>query len=71
MVTPLISMDFDGLKTAFIEMLSGVAVKVNTKLSQNDAINFNSCDDVLTYLIHLGYLGYDYKSQVHLFQMKK
>ena len=62
-VTPLISMDFDGLKTALIEMLSGAMVKVNTKLFQNDTINFNSCDDVLTYLIHLGYLGYDYKTQ--------
>ena len=62
-VIPLISMDFDGLKTALIEMLSGAMVKVNTKLFQNDTVNFNSCDDVLTYLIHLGYLGYDYKSQ--------
>jgi len=62
-VTPLINMDFDGLKTALIEMLSGTAVKVNIKSFQNDTVSFKSCDDVLTYLIHLGYLGYDYKTQ--------
>ena len=49
--------------TALIEMLSGVAVKVNAKMFQNDAINFKNCDDVFTYLIHLGYLGYDYRTQ--------
>ena len=52
-------MDFDGLKTAVIEMLSGAAVKVNVGSFQNDAVSFSNKDDVLTYLIHLGYLGYD------------
>ncbi len=58
-IVPFINMDFDGLKTAIIEMLSGAAVKVNVKSFQNDIMNFANKDDVLTYLIHLGYLGYN------------
>ena len=58
-IVPLINMDFDGLKTAIIEMLSGSSVKINTKSFQNDTISFANKDDVLTYLVHLGYLGYD------------
>ena len=40
-------------------MLSGVAVKVNTATFKNDTVNIQNKDDVLTYMIHLGYLGYD------------
>lgn len=56
-------MDFDGLKTSIIEMLSGAAVEVDTGSFQNDTVSFGGKDDVLTYLIHLGYLGYDQKNQ--------
>ena len=28
---------------------------------QNDAVNFSNRDDIITYLIHLGYLAYDEK----------
>ena len=62
-VVPLINMDFDGLKTAIIEMISGTAVEVDVSSFQNDTISFANRDDVLTYLIHLGYLGYDEKNQ--------
>ena len=58
-VVPLINMDFDGLKTSIIEMLSGAYVSVNVKSFQNDTVSFANKDDVLTYMIHLGYLGYD------------
>ena len=58
-IVPLINMNFDGLKTAIIEMLSGASVKVDVTSFQNDAVNFVNKDDVLTYLIHLGYLGYN------------
>ena len=61
-IVPLINMDFDGLKSAIIEMLSGNSVEVDVTTFQNDMINFSCRDDVLTYLIHLGYLGYD---QIH------
>lgn len=60
-ILPLISMDFDGLKTAIIQMLSGAAVEVHTGGFQNDMVSFQNKDDVLTLLIHLGYLGYDQK----------
>ena len=62
-VVPLINMGFDGLKTAIIEMISGTAVEVDVSSFQNDTISFANRDDVLTYLIHLGYLGYDEKNQ--------
>lgn len=58
-VIPLINMDFDGLKTAIIEMLSGGCVEVDVTTFQNDTINFSNRNDVITYLIHLGYLAYD------------
>lgn len=58
-IVPLICMDFDGLKGAIIEMLSGAEVKVDTATFKNDPANIRNRDDVLTYLIHLGYLGYN------------
>ena len=58
-IVPLINMNYDGLKTAIIEMLSGAEVKVNTATFKNDTVNIKSKDDVLTYMIHLGYLGYN------------
>lgn len=59
---PFISLNYDRLKTALIEMLSGASVKINTGAFRNDTANIRSKDDVLTYLIHLGYLGYDQDS---------
>ena len=58
-IVPLINRNYDGLKTAIIEMLSGSAVKVNTATFTNDIVNIRSKNEVLTYMIHLGYLGYD------------
>ena len=51
--------NFDGLKTAIMEMYSGSEVEVNVGSFQNNISSFSGKDDVLTYLIHLGYLGYD------------
>lgn len=62
-VVPLINMDFDGLKRAIIEMVSGSTVEVDTGTFQNDTVSFSSRDDVITYLIHLGYLAYDQRKQ--------
>ena len=58
-IVPLINMDFDGLKTAIIEMLSGNSVEIDPTTFQNDMVNFTCRDNILTCLIHLGYLGYD------------
>lgn len=62
-VVPLICMNYDGLKNAIIEMLSGSAVNVNTATFKNDPARIQNRDDVLTYLIHLGYLGYDEENE--------
>ncbi len=52
-------MDYDGLRGDIVRMLGGGHVKVNTRSFQNDMRSFKTKDDVLTLLIHLGYLGYD------------
>lgn len=62
-IVPLINMNYDGLKNTIIEMLSGQNVKVNTSTFKNDPANIQSKDDVITYLIHLGYLGYNEKDE--------
>ena len=43
---------------------SGERVKVKTKSYQNDMVTFKNKDDVLTALIHLGYLAYDRREQM-------
>lgn len=53
-----IDMNFEGLKDAVIDMMNGSGVSVNTRSFTNDMVTFHSRDDVLTLLVHLGYLGY-------------
>ncbi len=57
-VVPLIGMDYDGLRVAIIEMLSGTDVEIRTAKFKNNPAKINSRDDVITYLIHLGYIAY-------------
>lgn len=52
-----ISMNFDGLKEDIIKLLLGETISVNPDKFQNDMTSFKSKDDVLTLLVHLGYLG--------------
>ncbi len=56
-------MDYDGLRGDVVQMLGGGSVRVNTRSFQNDMRNFRTKDDVLTLLIHLGYLGYHFDAQ--------
>ena len=63
-IVPLINMDFDGLKSAVIEMLAGGSVEIDVTSFQNDTVNFEDKDDILTYLIHLGYLAYNQKREM-------
>lgn len=56
-------MDFDGLRADVVQMLGGGRVRVNTRSFQNDMQTFRTKDDVLTLLIHLGYLAYDFESR--------
>lgn len=58
-----ISMNFDGLKASIIQMIAGGRCKVDTNTFENDMVSFQSRDDVLTVLVHLGYLAYDKKTQ--------
>lgn len=57
-----IDMDIDGLREAIVSMLSNTSIKIDTGSFQNDMTSFNSKDDVLTLLVHLGYLAYDEKT---------
>ena len=58
-----IDMNFDGLKDSVIDMLGGSLCEVDTGSFQNDMTSMKSKDDVLTLLIHLGYLAYDEEKQ--------
>ena len=58
-----IDMNFDGLKDSVIDMLGGISCQVDTGSFQNDMTSMKSKDDVLTLLIHLGYLSYDDSDQ--------
>ena len=58
-VADYIQMNFDGLKDDIIKMLAGGRSKVEPTMFQNDMSIVRSKDDVLTVLIHLGYLSYD------------
>ena len=54
-----IDMNFEGLKDDVLSMIAGESVPVNTGSFTNDMTTFRTEDDVLTLLIHLGYLAYD------------
>ena len=56
-------MNFDGLKDDIIRMLAGERVYVDTTEFLNDMHIVRSKNDVLTVLIHLGYLAYDEDAQ--------
>jgi hypothetical protein len=58
-----IDMNFDGLKDAIAELLAQGSRRVSIARFQNDMSTFGSADDVLTLLVHLGYLRYDSVSQ--------
>lgn len=63
-VANYIKMNFEGLKDDIIKMMAGGRCRVNPTGFQNDMSIINTKDDVLTVLIHLGYLSYDrYESE--------
>ena len=55
-----IEMNFDGLKDTIIELLAGHKSIIDTTTFSNDMVTFETKDDVLTLLVHLGYLTYDF-----------
>ena len=54
-----ISMNMDGLKDDITSMLAGNQCRIRTEKFSNDMVTFNSKDDVMTLLVHLGYLAYN------------
>lgn len=54
-----IELNEDGLKEAIIQMLGGGHIRIDVATFQNDMTTIRSKDDVLTLLVHLGYLAYD------------
>ncbi len=54
-----IELNFDGLKQAIEKMLDGEEYPVNTSSFQNNLNQIKDRDDVMTILVHLGYLAYD------------
>ena len=54
-----IRLDYGGLKEKITCMIAGETVRVNTSTFSNDMTTLSSEEDVLTLLIHLGYLSYN------------
>ena len=54
-----ILMNFEGIKDDVVTMIGGGKIDVDIHSYLNTMTDFNSKDDVFTYLIHLGYLAYD------------
>ncbi|GHU62047.1 ATPase AAA [Clostridia bacterium] len=54
-----VEMNFDGLKDTIIELMAGGRKEIDIGGFTNDMVTFSGADDVLTLLVHLGYLGYD------------
>ena len=53
-----INMDFESLQAMVARLIAGEKIPVSVDGFQNDFETFESADDVLTLLIHLGYLTY-------------
>ena len=54
-----INMDFEGLQEIISRLISGEEIEVRTDRFENDFETFRRKDDVLTLLIHLGYLTWN------------
>lgn len=56
-------MNFEGLKDDIVTMLGGGSCEINPGTFSNDMTTFSSKDDVLTLLVHLGYLTYNIETK--------
>ena len=61
-LTTYVNMNFDDLQEKILRLIAGEPIQVYTEDFENDFQTFNSSDDVLTLMIHLGYLVYDEKT---------
>ncbi len=62
-ISSYINLNFEGLKDDVLRMIAGERCFVNPKGFNNDLSEIHSRDDVLTVLIHLGYLSYDRRAK--------
>ena len=60
-VAHYISMNYEGLKDDVVQMLAGESCLIDPTGFQNDMSVIHSKDDVLTVLVHLGYLSYNWE----------
>ena len=58
-VSDYVTLNFEGLRDDVTAMMGGQWVEVDTGSFLNTLTDIRNRDDVLTYLIHLGYLAYD------------
>ena len=59
-----IQLDMYNLKAFVTRLIAGESVRINPDKFQNDMTTLESADDVLTLLVHLGYLTYDFYNQM-------
>ena len=53
----------DGLRDTIVKLLAGEKKVIDPSTFTNDMVTFNSQDDVLTLLVHLGYLTLDFNTK--------
>jgi hypothetical protein len=58
-----INMNFEGLKDCITNLLSGGSYKIDPYTFTNDMTTIHNIDNVLTLLVHLGYLAYNSEIQ--------
>ena len=58
-----IDINMDGLKDDIIAMLAGVKIKINPRTFENDLISFKNKNDIMTLLVHLGYLAFNFDTK--------
>ena len=58
-----IDLNYDGLKDAVVQMLGGNRCEIDPETFHNDMTTFANRDDVLTLLVHLGYLAFEFNSR--------
>ncbi|MDR0885417.1 MAG: AAA family ATPase [Clostridiales Family XIII bacterium] len=58
-----IDMDYNGLREAIVALLAGDRIHIDISSFHNDMVTFSSYEDILTLLVHLGYLGYDFDTE--------
>src|SRR5574344_1661545 len=62
-VLPYISMNFEGLRESIVNLIEGQELGLDNNTFANDLVSFKRKEDVIVYLIHLGYLAFKYETR--------